>query len=71
MPELKFPKFVRPSYAVAFGYCAMDSMYCGYRVYTSSPQFDIKSVNGSKDIRAKALIASGDTLLWQSEYNNI
>ena len=66
----QYPKFVVPSYAIAFGYCLADSLSAGYQVM--SEKEDIAGGAGSmskNDARSKekrAAIAVFDTLLWQS-----
>lgn len=60
--RLQFPKFVIPSYLIAFGYCLADSALATYSVM-SEDDVDAKERNRSKNVRAA--IAGFDTLLWQ------
>mmetsp|Transcript_5682 Transcript_5682/g.8358 ORF Transcript_5682/g.8358 Transcript_5682/m.8358 type:complete len:168 (-) Transcript_5682:2562-3065(-) len=56
----QFPKFVLPSYILAFGYCGMDAATAGYKVW--------RSTDGRNEIDStrEAALATFDTLLWQS-----
>ncbi|KAL3935176.1 MAG: hypothetical protein SGBAC_009250 [Bacillariaceae sp.] len=56
----QFPKFVVPSYVVSFGYCFADAATSGYDIYQTGIQ------NGSKTAKADSLVATADTLIWQS-----
>lgn len=51
----QFPRFVVPSYMLAFGYCFADSVTSGQKAYQTS--------NQNKSV---ALLATADTLLWQA-----
>lgn len=62
----QFPRLVLPSYALAFGYCAMDAATTGYGTWT-----DYKTAT-TKDERSremKTFISTFDTLLWQCKWN--
>mmetsp|Transcript_9370 Transcript_9370/g.13302 ORF Transcript_9370/g.13302 Transcript_9370/m.13302 type:complete len:182 (-) Transcript_9370:155-700(-) len=68
----QFPKLVRPSYIVAFGYCGMDAIQSGCNEWESTKYRNSSSINKSgstwnnesKEVRtAKAVF---DTLIWQS-----
>ena len=64
-----YPKFVMPSYAVAFGYCLADSVSAGYQVMAVTEDFGDEGSISKFDTRSKekrAAIAMFDTLLWQS-----
>lgn len=56
----QFPKFVVPSYVVAFGYCSADAATSGYDIYQKGIQ------NGSPTAKVDSLVATADTLIWQS-----
>lgn len=56
----QFPKWVMPSYVVAFGYCFADAGTSGYDVYQKGTQ------RGSTTTKVDALLATADTLIWQS-----
>jgi mitochondrial fission process protein 1 len=58
--RFQYPKYVMPSYVLAFGYCAADAITTGYNAYHSQEKID----NDQKLTRT--LIGSLDTLLWQS-----
>lgn len=67
----QYPKFVKPSYVVAFGYCLADSVSAGYQVMMLEKENDGNegSRNNKYDVRSqekRAAIAMFDTLLWQS-----
>jgi fission process protein 1 len=57
----QFPKFVAPSYVVAFGYCLMDATSNGYSTWNSH---DPTKTERSREV--SAALATGDTLLWQT-----
>lgn len=64
-----YPKFVTPSYAVAFGYCLADSVSAGYHVMAVTEDGGDGGSSSKYDTRSKekrAAIAMFDTLLWQS-----
>lgn len=65
--ELKYPKFVVPSYVVAFGYCLADAATSGYTIMSEDSAKTAKETR-SKEMRAA--IAGFDTLLWQGERKN-
>ncbi|CAJ1936379.1 unnamed protein product [Cylindrotheca closterium] len=56
----QFPKFVAPSYVVAFGYCFADAATSGYDNYQTGIQ------SGSTTAKVDSLVATADTLIWQS-----
>jgi fission process protein 1 len=56
----QFPKFVTPSYVVAFGYCFADAATSGHAT------FDEASRKGSPTAVVDALVSTTDTLIWQS-----
>ena len=60
----QFPKFVVPSYALAFGYCFADATTTGWKAYQNSRN-DASYNDHSKDLKHAAL-ASLDVMLWQS-----
>ncbi|KAG7353902.1 mitochondrial carrier protein [Nitzschia inconspicua] len=51
----QFPRFVLPSYVISFGYCFADAVTSGQEAYEASSQNE-----------SSALLATTDTLLWQS-----
>ena len=67
-----YPKFVTPSYVVAFGYCLADSVSAGYQVMAVTEDVgDERSSGSNKTLTTsskekRAAIAFFDTLLWQS-----
>lgn len=56
----QFPKFVVPSYVVAFGYCLADAGTSGYDKYQQGTK------RGSPTAQVDSLVATADTLIWQS-----
>lgn len=56
----QFPSLVTPSYVLAFGYCAADSVSKGYDVYSSS------NTNPTTTRLHDTVRATLDTLVWQS-----
>lgn len=62
----QYPRFVVPSYVIAFGYCCCDAVSSGYREFNNSNVE--KDINSSmiNDSKKEAAIAAFDTLLWQS-----
>uniref|UniRef100_A0A7S2MFK8 Mitochondrial fission process protein 1 n=1 Tax=Helicotheca tamesis TaxID=374047 RepID=A0A7S2MFK8_9STRA len=62
----QFPKFVVPSYILAFGYCGMDALSAGYRVWKQPPKSFNNGTSLSSSKEAQIAIATFDTLLWQS-----
>eukprot|EP00545_Synedropsis_sp_CCMP1620_P010317 CAMPEP_0119005980 /NCGR_PEP_ID=MMETSP1176-20130426/2044_1 /TAXON_ID=265551 /ORGANISM="Synedropsis recta cf, Strain CCMP1620" /LENGTH=180 /DNA_ID=CAMNT_0006957851 /DNA_START=23 /DNA_END=565 /DNA_ORIENTATION=+ len=56
----QFPRFVTPTYIVAFGYCLMDATSNGYSAWNS---FDPTKTERSRPVQTA--LATGDTLLWQ------
>lgn len=66
----QFPKFVRPSYAIAFSYCVCDAASTGYHTWTSyhEPPPKTSSFISQQSSREMAtFVATADTLLWQSK----
>jgi hypothetical protein len=64
--SIQYPRLVTPSYILAFGYCLADAGSAGYRILTeedSATQDVDKRSN-----QTRAAIATFDTLLWQSEF---
>lgn len=72
----QYPKFVTPSYILAFGYCFADAMTSGYETYHQQQQPQQKQQKTKKkendDVVVStsplfdATIATADTLIWQS-----
>lgn len=66
----QFPKFVRPSYAIAFSYCVMDAATTGWHAWTSyheaPPSSSFISKQSSREMAT--FVATADTLLWQSTF---
>mmetsp|Transcript_24292 Transcript_24292/g.41576 ORF Transcript_24292/g.41576 Transcript_24292/m.41576 type:complete len:174 (+) Transcript_24292:227-748(+) len=58
----QFPRWVMPSYAIAFGYCFADAASATYEVMSEENDKVVKEAR-SKEVRAA--IAGFDTLLWQ------
>jgi mitochondrial fission process protein 1 len=65
----QLPRLVKPSYVVAFGYCLADASTSGWQAY-NQPQYhqnDNNNHNNNKSAaQLDAVVASVDTLLWQS-----
>jgi fission process protein 1 len=62
--RLQYPKFVIPSYFIAFGYCLADSALATYSVMSEDDDtIAAKETKRPKNVRAA--IAGFDTLLWQ------
>jgi mitochondrial fission process protein 1 len=66
----QFPHFVRPSYALAFGYCLADAASSGWHVYSSPNETESHNNNNNNNNNTArtyetALAATADTLLWQ------
>ena len=64
-PSAQFPRCVRPSYAVAFGYCVADAACATYGVLSRGEGEAAGNAERAKE--AEAVIAGVDTLLWQGE----
>ena len=68
----QFPKFVVPSYIVAFGYCGMDAVSAGYRTYQQQQHppssFDQTNKTNDNNKYKQVAIATMDTLLWQCKF---
>jgi len=65
----QYPKFVAPSYALAFGYCLADSISAGYQELYVKEDGGNEGTSSKYDTRSnetRAAIAFFDTLLWQS-----
>jgi mitochondrial fission process protein 1 len=59
----QFPRFVVPSYAIAFGYCFADAATTGWKAYRKEIKND---GSGDKGALRHATVGAFDTLLWQS-----
>jgi fission process protein 1 len=57
----QFPRFVTPSYVLAFGYCFMDAASTGYDTWNSHND---RKTSRSREINT--IVATSDTLLWQT-----
>jgi fission process protein 1 len=65
----QFPKFVRPSYAVAFGYCVADAASTGHHAWNSfdnDPPTTSSFIASQQSREMATFVATADTLLWQS-----
>jgi mitochondrial fission process protein 1 len=60
----QYPKFVVPSYVVAFGYCLTDAICTGYNSYNHTTYSDNCTTDNNRIQRS--MIGTFDTLLWQS-----
>lgn len=61
----QYPRLVVPSYAIAFGYCLMDSLSAGYYTWKAHDTEKEREQNvQSKEMRT--FLTMGDTLLWQT-----
>ena len=56
----QFPRFIVPSYAVAFGYCLADAVTSGRGAYESAKQAQKPTAT------AESIVSTADTLIWQS-----
>ncbi len=56
----QYPRFVVPSYAVAFGYCLADAVTSGHKTYEDSTKAQKPTA------MADSIVSTADTLLWQS-----
>ena len=63
----QYPKFVGPSYGIAFCYCALDAATSGYNTWAEEGNTE-QTTGRSKGV--KAGLAAFDTLLWQCEFMN-
>lgn len=62
---VQYPRFVGPSYAIAFGYCFADAASATYDVMSED---DARVVSdGARSREVRAAIAFTDTLLWQGK----
>ncbi|KAL9185390.1 hypothetical protein ACHAXT_003167 [Thalassiosira profunda] len=59
----QYPRFVAPSYAVAFGYCFADAASNVYQVMAEDSEK--VAVEDARSREMRAAIAGFDTLLWQ------
>ena len=59
----QYPRFVVPSYAVAFGYCFADAVSNVYEVMAEDSEK--VAVKDARSRETRAAIAGFDTLLWQ------
>ena len=62
---MQYPRFVGPSYILAFGYCFADAASAGYQVMSG---VDDRSMKETRSKEVRAAIATLDTLLWQSKF---
>jgi len=62
----QFPKLVRPSYVVAFGYCGMDALSTGYRVWNQQQQSPTTTPSKPNKQQQAIVAETFDTLVWQS-----
>mmetsp|Transcript_5435 Transcript_5435/g.7865 ORF Transcript_5435/g.7865 Transcript_5435/m.7865 type:complete len:173 (-) Transcript_5435:65-583(-) len=64
----QYPRMVIPSYAVAFGYCFMDSVTAGYYAWAAHDVTEREQrtnlIPQSREM--KTILTMGDTLLWQT-----
>jgi fission process protein 1 len=58
----QFPRFVTPSYIVAFGYCFADSFMTGWSTWNNPKQGN----EHERSIWNDTVRATADTLLWQT-----
>ena len=66
----QFPRFVRPSYILAFGYCAMDATTSGYNTWKALEMTNNRAESGrSKELQTVA--ATVDSLIWQSKFRQL
>jgi hypothetical protein len=74
--QVKAPRLVVPSYALAFGYCASDAIFAGYRKWNDHSDTSTASKKGVEvtagnksgvSMQTKVAVATIDTLVWQSE----
>jgi len=59
----QFPRFVIPSYVMAFGYCGLDALSTGHREWT---RIEKSAGENTKSREFNAARATLDTLLWQT-----
>jgi fission process protein 1 len=57
----QFPRFVGPSYLVAFGYCTADALSAGWNVWSTAPPQAALMPRQVDSLRATV-----DTIVWQS-----
>lgn len=63
--RLQYPKFVIPSYLIAFGYCLADSAVATYSVMSEDDNTIAAAKETKRPKNVRAAIAGFDTLLWQ------
>lgn len=56
----QFPRFVAPSYVIAFGYCFADATFSGKKTYELAKKDNLSSA------KVDSAVSTVDTLLWQS-----
>ena len=61
----QFPRFVAPSYVIAFGYCCADAAQAGWRVW-SSPSTAVDNETSQAQRQHDSLRAMVDTAIWQT-----
>ncbi len=65
------PKLVTPTYILAFGYCAADALTTGHRKWEEGEDEKVMTspdpTKNGNSREMKAVVATFDTLLWQSE----
>lgn len=59
----KFPRFVVPSYMIAFGYCGLDAASAGWKEWNNTK----RKQNQPMGDTGAVIAAAADTLLWQSK----
>ena len=57
----QFPRFVAPSYVIAFGYCACDSAQAGWRIWSSADTEMSTAQRQQESLRSMV-----DTAVWQT-----
>ncbi len=62
----QLPKFVMPSYVMAFGYCSLDAISAGHREWTKENDKHIEKMHSTRGREVNAALAAFDTLLWQT-----
>eukprot|EP00977_Amphora_coffeiformis_P006262 scaffold1341_cov178-Amphora_coffeaeformis.AAC.39 len=61
----QFPRFVTPSYLIAFGYCCADAAQAGWRVW-SSPSSAADNETSKEQRQHDSFRAMVDTAIWQT-----
>jgi hypothetical protein len=59
---LQFPRFVTPTYVIAFGYCGLDAISAGYKEWTNCKDTETYLLR-----EKRAAMYAADTLMWQSK----